>query len=424
MKLNRLGILFGVIALLGQASSAEALIASVKSLGMAAAVTANPQDTLSAAYNPAGLVEVGTRLDTGINWAHFHGRTRISGNLTPPLLGINGTFKAYKTADFYSPEFGISKNFGCDCQYSAGFILYNRNQAKTTYRKNFPLLGTSHLGLEYVHEQMGPVFAWKVNDILNVGLSVNINVQRAKVRGIENFDNPFLSKNPGHVTNRGYSYSVGYGVTAGAQWLVTPCLRMGVAYTPECKMRRFHKYSGFLAQGGKFNLPQIFIAGISWRYLPCASISFDVEYDNWRKIKALSNRLTRADGTIGKLGAGDGPGFGWHSRIFYRLGTDWNLMDHLCVPLTVRAGYRYAPTQIRRSQTVVNALTMEPLVEHFLTFGGTYAVNECLEVSSFFGYGFNKKLSGQGSIPPNFRSGEATLFQRLYVLGVGCGWNW
>lgn len=424
MKLNPLFIaLSAALALFAQASKAEALLAGVKGTGMAAAVTAYPVETLSAAYNPAGMVEIGNRVDLGLTWAHYRGHSRVHGNTAPPFIGkVNGNFKAYKTPNFYTVDVGVNKMLGCDCQYSVGFILYNRNQLKTTYRKPFPLVGRSHPGIEYVHEQLGPVFGWKVNDILNIGVSVNINIQRVKAKGLENLNNRLFSKHPGHVTNREYSYSSGVGVTVGAQWHVTPCLTMGVAYTPECKMRRFHKYSGFLAQGGRLNLPQIVIAGISWRFVPCATICFDVEHDNWRRIRSIHNPLLNDAGRLNLLGSKNGPGFGWRSRTFYRLGVDYALND--C--WTLRAGYRFAPTNIRRTQTVINQLTLEPLVEHVATIGATYAINECNELNSFFAYGFQKRLKGKHSIPNGFPffGGNADIRNIIYALGVSWGWNY
>lgn len=424
MKFNRLlTVLFGgVLAMLGTTSNAEALLASVKSTGMAGAATAYPQDTLSAAYNPAGFVEVGNRLDLGIAWAHYWGRTKIHGNTAPPFLGqINGTFNAYKTPNFYSPEFGVSKVFGCDCQFAYGWVLYNRNQSKTTYNVNFPLLGRTHLGLEYVHEQFGPVFAWKVNDCLNLGMSFNINGQRLKVNGLQNFANPRGSIEPNRVTNRGYSYSFGYGVTLGAQLHINPCLTLGFAFTPEVHMRRFKKYSGFLAKRGRFNLPEIWIAGIAWRFLPCATVAFDIQHDVWRRIPSIHHTLLH-DGRLEQLGSKHGPGFGWRSRTYFRLGLDYALND--C--WIVRAGWRFAPTPIRRTQTVVNSLTMEPLVEHVFTMGATWMYNSCQEASAFFAYGFEKKLKGKHSIPTGipFFGGNADLQQNLFVFGLAWGWNW
>lgn len=415
--MNRILLTVGAaLGLLCQTSTAHAVIASIKSTGMAATAVAYPQDALCAAFNPAGNAEIGDRLDFGVTWSHDRGRAYVSGNRLP---AANGSFNAYKTANFYSPDFGVNKTFGCDCQYSVGFITFNRDQSKTTYNTAFPLIGTTHLGLEYVHEQLGPVFAWKIHDCLSIGLSVDIHIQRIKVNGVQNFDNPLFSANPGHVTNRGYSYSSGCGVTIGAQWHVLPCLTIGAAYQPQTSMRKFKKYDGFIAQDGKFNIPQRWFAGIAWRFLPCATIAFDIEHDRWTDINALHNPLLD-NGQLNQLGSRHGPGFGWRSQTYYRVGIDYALTENIIV----RAGYRHVNSPIRRSQTVVNQLTLDT-VRDAVTVGGTYIINDCYEASTFFAWGFRHRINGKNSIPGfPFGGGEADLKQQKYALGVSFGWNY
>ncbi|KAF3361497.1 Uncharacterized protein PHSC3_001872 [Chlamydiales bacterium STE3] len=419
--MNRILLTVGAaLGLLCQASTAEAIIASVKSTGMAATAVAYPQDALTAAYNPAGNAEIGNRLDMGITWAHDRGRATIRGNQAPPFIGtVNGSFNGYKTANFYSPDFGVNKTFGDDCQYAIGFLVYNRNQSKTTYNTAFPLIGTSHLGLEYVHEQLGPVFAWKVHDCFNVGVSLNYNIQRLKVNGVQNFDNAFRSKYPGHVTNRGYSYSSALGVTIGAQWKILPELTIGGVYQPETKMRRFKKYKGFIAQKGKFNIPERWLVGIAWRFMPCATLAFDVEHNRWRHIKALHNSLLNGD-QIELLGSKKGPGFGWRNQTFYRVGVDFAVTDNLIV----RAGFRHVNAPIPKKETVVNQLTLDT-VRDVITAGATYMFDECYEVSSFFAWGLRHHISGKNSIPNTpFGGGEANLKQQKYALGISLGLNY
>lgn len=414
--MNRILLTLGAaLGFLCHASTAHAIIASVKSTGMAATAVAYPQDALCAAYNPAGNAEIGDRLDFGITWAHDRGRATIRGNRLPIA---NGSFDGYKTKNFYSPDFGINKTFGCDCQYAVGFLVYNRNQSKTTYNTPFPLIGTSNLGLEYVHEELGPVFAWKVHDCLSLGLSVNINIQRLKVNGVQNFDNPVRSRFPGKVTNRGYSYSSGVGFTVGAQWHVYPTITLGLAYQNKTDMRRFKKYKGFIADRGSFDIPERWFAGIAWRVVDCVTLAFDVQHDRWSRIRALHNSLLD-DGVLHQLGSKNGPGFGWVDQTFYRVGIDYAVSE--C--LIVRAGYRHVNTPIRRSQTVVNQLTLDTLRD-VVTVGATYMFNECYEASTFFAWGFRHKVSGRNSIPVTFGGGESDLKQQKYALGISFGWNY
>lgn len=400
---------------------AEALLASVKSFGMAGTAVAYPQDALAGAFNPAGHVDVDDRVDLGITWARDRGHCRIKGNLVP---GTDGKYNGYRTRDFYTPDFGINKRFGEEGEWAIGLLVYNRSFSKTTYKKPFALLGRTAPGLEYVHQTISPVLAYRINECHQVGITLNYMIQRIKADGMENFDNPLRSAAPGRVTNRGYNYSQGLGITLGWQWHLHPDVTLGLTYQPETSMRRFKKYRGFLASNGRFNIPTVYSGGIAWRFMPCAVVAFDVQHYSWKQIKALHNSLLN-DGRLELLGSSNGPGFGWKSQTFYRVGVEYALSDEW----TVRAGFRHVNMPIRSSQTVVNQLTLET-AEDFLTLGTTYQVSECAEVSAMFAYGFSKTLKGKGSIPPGsplrggFGGGEADLQQNKFAFGLSLGFNY
>jgi long-chain fatty acid transport protein len=419
MKLNRfLTTALGTFAaILCQSSEAEALAASVKTFGMAGTGVAYAQDALAVAYNPAGMAWVGDRLDLGIHWAHDSGKTKIHGNLLPTT---NDTYHAYKTKNFYSPEFGVNKTFGCECEWSVGLAVYNRQQGKTTYNKPFGLIGTSNLGLEYVHETISPVVAYRLNDCHSFGITLNCMVQRLKVNGIQKFDNAIFSSHPGHVTNKGYDWSVGFGTTLGWQWKVFDGFTLGLTYQPKTSMPRFNKYKGFLAQKGKFDIPQVFSGGISWRFVDCATICFDVQYYDWAQIKALHNKLAGglAELAQDKLGTSKGTGFGWKSQTFYRVGLDFAATEDLIL----RVGYRHVNANTKKSQTVVNQLILD-IVDDYATCGATYRINCDQEVSAYFAYGFKNKIKGNGSIPASFGGGESDIEAQKFALGLGWGMN-
>ena len=118
-----------------------------------------------------------------------------------------------------------------------------------------------------------------------------------------------------------------------------------------------------------------------------------------------------------KLGSNDGSGFGFRDQWYYRVGIDYDILD--CV--TIRAGYRHTNTPIRRSQTAVNALTVDT-VEDFITLGATWCINACNEVSFLYAHGFNNKVRGKNSIPtPRFGGGNADLKQYTDVVGIQFG---
>lgn len=418
-------------ALCGWSSTAEALLAGVKVTGMAAATTAYPQDSFVAAYNPAGLAFIDNRVDMGAAWDQTGQHATITGNVVP---GVNGFYPGDRTKDLYLGEFAFRRGLGCNL--SAGVALYNRNFVKTTYNQPFTLFGTSNLGLEYLNETLALSSAMKFWENHSVGLSVNIQFQRTKNNGLERLDvgaplpAPSTTVAPGFVTDNNYNWSSGVGVTLGYYGrFFCDKVGVGVAYSPRTHMQKFRRYRGFFANGGEFDLPQRWIAGISWRWIPCSTVAFDVEWVDWAQISALANPLNAVAGftdTSARLGGPNGTGFGFHSQTFYRVGIDYKICN-----LTLRAGYRFAKAPIGPSQTAANILLLDT-VEQFATVGATYEVDCANEVSIFYAHGFKNKINGHNSIPPGlppslntppfgFGGGEANLSQQKRVLGVSLG---
>ena len=401
------------------------MVAGVKGLGRAATVVAYPEDTLVQAFNPAGEAWVGDRFDIGTSFDYLYQRSHVHGNdlhipiITSegikfvPVHGVNGHFNASRTNVEYTPEFGINKVFGCNCEWSAGIAIYNRDYLKTTYSKKAPLLGTSHLGLEFVNEQISPFITYMLNDCHSLGISLNVNVTRLKVNGLEfvadpaAFDPPFTdeapprSSFPHRVTNRGYSYSTGVGVTIGYLGKWTDWLSVGVAYTPETYMPRYKKYKGFIAQHGRKNLPARVNAGIALHVLCNSTIAVDYEYNDWNQIRALHNKIRLPNPFDPLLGDKHATGFGWRGQHFVRVGADYRFQDSCWCwldNLTVRAGYRWASRLFKRSQNVVNQLSCET-ARYAVTVGFTYELNCNNEISFWYGHLFTRKQRGRDVIP-------------------------
>lgn len=410
------------------ANEAEAVLASTKSTAMAATAIAHPIDALAGAYNPAGMTEVGDRFDIGAYWVRDDGKATVSGNILP-IEGVNGSFDPFNTKNFYSADFGINKTFcsevcGQEWEWAVGLVAYNRNFQKTTYKTAFPLLGTSKLGMEYAHVTIAPTLAVKINECHSLGIAFNIQVERIKVNGLQNFDNPLLSSSPGDVTNRGYNYSTGFTPTIGWLWHINECLTFGLTYQPKTSMPKLKKYRGFIGQHGRLDIPQKIGAGIAWQFMPCATVAFDVEHIDWDQVKALKNNLLASGGVFNQLGTSSGPGFGFRNQLYYRVGLEYELNP--C--WTLRAGYRWVRTPFRNSQTAVNLLT-DDAVESFFTCGATWNYDECNEISGLFAYGFDHSVTGHDAIPLALDTtppvilggGDVKLKERKFAVGLSWG---
>lgn len=410
--------------LCGASSSLHGILASVKATGMGGVGVAYPQDAMAGVFNPAGIVDVCDRVDFGVDIVHEEGNAKIHGNIIPPqvLPGINGTFGAFRTKNLFNGQFGIIKSWClCDWELSTSFVFFNRSASKTTYSTNFPLLGTSRLGMEYIHESGILMAAMRYCDF-SFGIGAVIQGQRLKVNGLERFDNPLRSVNPGFVTNKGYDYSYGVTPVFGVKYDIIPCyLSVGASIQPKTKMSRFKKYKGFVAQHGRLDIAPRGNIGIHWQFMDCASVNFDVEYIAWQKIKSLHNPVF-PNALISRLGSDSGAGFGLRSQTFYRFGVDWDIDCNW----TVRAGFRYARCFFEPKSTAINVLTDET-ANTFITIGTSYRWNACTEISAYYAHGFKKTIKGHHSIPEGFPprgfgGGEVDLTEQKDVVGVSFGW--
>jgi long-chain fatty acid transport protein len=402
------------LCLVGMAGTAQAFLVSVKSAGMGVTGAAYAQDAESGGYNPANIVDEGTRVDLGLSFVHSHGRVTISGNAIPPL---NGTFNPYDLKNFYNPHLGIVKQF-CG-NWAASIVCYNKTHAYTQYPNTFPLLGTSNLRVNLIQEIIAPMVAYKFNDYFSVGLGLNIVIQKFDAYGLQNME-PF-SVNPTAVTNRGNDFSYGTNVCLGVKFNPFSWLSLGASWQPKITMTRFKRYAGFLAQGGRMDHPETINAGIMIQPIESVHLLFDVQHIRYSKIPSLHNPLYKtfpfiAADPLFALGGEKGPGFGWHDQTVFKFGIDFGFNEHL----TLRAGYRFGATPFGKSQTTFN-IADDEVVQSYVTGGASWKWNESYEVSFYCAFGLHNHKAGEDSIPPAFGGGEVGLSQSIQAYGLSIG---
>lgn len=404
----------GVAALLAAPVGQAEAISSIKALGMAAASTAYPQDALAASYNPAGIVDVGNRVDAGLVWEHTRGSFTIEGSL---LGTVNGTYKSNRHNDYYDPEFGVNVMVCDSCDFALSLVGYNKGHLQTGYNRNLPIAGTSKLGLEVIQEIIAPTAALRF-DCHSFGVSLQLAGQRFKASGLEGFDNALFSVSPTHVTNRNNDYAWGVGVVVGWLWHAYEGVSVGFTYEPRTKMGRFKNYSGLLAKHGRLDLPERFKGGVALDFCDWAHVCFDVEYVHWKKVRALADDFppTFAGIAANKLGTNHGPGFHWRDQWFFRVGADMRVMDDL----VVRLGYRHTNTPVRRGAVLINILTLET-VENAITTGLTWTPWCGTELSGMYAYGFRHGVRGNQTIDPAAGGGLPRITNQIQLVGISIG---
>lgn len=387
----------------------------MRSLGMAGVAYALPQDALVIASNPAGLSALGNRIDAGVTWFKPQRSSTITGN----GAGLNGHYDANGTETFLIPEFGYSRQL--DERFTVGLAAYGNGGMNTDYRQN-PFnalsrtgpLGSAGVDLEQAF--VSPAVAWKVNEQHSIGLAAIYAHQRFAARGLQPFT--AFSAEPTRVTNNGHDHSSGWGVRLGWTGQLTDTLTLGAAWASKISMSRFSQYEGLFADGGSFDIPENFGAGLAWKATDRLTFAADVQQINYSDVQSIANSIDQLFAAGQVLGSANGPGFGWEDIRVYKLGASYALDTRW----TVRAGFSWADQALDRHETFFNTLAPGVIRKH-LTLGATFAVAENQELSAFYARAFAEELNGNQSINASLGGGEANLKMRQDSVGVGYTWK-
>ena len=387
----------------------------VKSQGMGGVGIALPQDALAAATNPAGIGLIGDRIDFGVTWFRPIREAEIEGNLG----GMDGTYKANESKNFFIPEFGYNKVI--NDQLSLGVSVYGNGGMNTDYNRPIPLFGNTKAGIDMAQLFIAPTLAWKINDTHTVGVSVNLAYQRFEAKGLQNFDNGNYSSSVGNVTNRGHDNSYGAGLHLGWIGKVNDTVSVGATYQTKTYMSRFNHYKGLFADQGDFDVPEQYGLGIAIKTSPKLTLAADVQRINYGDVDSVGLSITNLTVRNQPLGDNNGAGFAWRDVTAYKLGASYAWDE----TLTLRAGYNHSSQPISKSETMFNILAPGVVQDH-LTLGATWVLPNKSELSFAYMHAFEKKVKGSNSIPggPNgFGGGDANLKMHEDSLGIAYGWN-
>ncbi len=391
----------------------------VKSQGMGGVGIALPQDALAAAANPAGMGLIGDRVDFGVTWFRPQREAEIVGNAFP---GVDGKYDANETENFIIPEFGYNRQINPDV--TMGVSVYGNGGMNTDYRRAIPLFGTTAPRMDLMQLFVAPTATWKINESNTVGVSVNLAYQRFEMKGLQNFVNlgPF-SAHPDNVTNKGYDSSYGAGVHIGWIGQVNDAVTLGATYQSKTYMSKFDKYKGLFAEGGDFDIPEMYGVGIAVKATPALTLAADVQRINYSDVDSVGNSVNNLFLKGQQLGSKNGPGFAWKDVTAVKVGASYAWNENL----TLRAGYNHSSQPIRSSETLFNILAPGVVQDH-VTLGATYVLPNKSELSFSYMHAFEEKVRGSGSIPPGFPpagfgGGEANLKMYEDSLGIAYGWK-
>lgn len=391
-----------------------------KASGMGGAGVAYPQDGMAAAYNPAGMTEVGeARLDATLELfrpprAVKHDSSQIPADVRSkddlfPIPAIGAVLSSPETP-FAMGMAIVGAGAGTNYGQNRG-NLYDPNIRDAAYER---------AGVFFMQMQMLPSLAYRLDDNHSVGFSLAIAMQTFRAFGLQAFGDLGFSGDSSKLTNNGYDWSFGWGYRLG--WLgkfFDKRLNLGVNYAPRLNMQKFNRYDGLFAEHGEFDIPENYTVGLAYKLTPKMNVAFDIQRIMYNDVRSIGNLGPNAavlsdfnpNGPCGispsnpfgndgispecNLGGDYGMGFGWKNQTAYKLGFDYRYRKDLIL----RAGFNYGKTPIQEDQVLFNFLAPATVEKH-ITLGATWTLENKDELSVGFMHAFKNTIKGPTPFPP------------------------
>lgn len=386
-----------------------------KSEGMAGVGIALPLDALAGATNPAGLTEVGSRLDLGAQLFRPQRSASIVGNAFGPDQSFDGNGKSL----FLIPGFGYNRQIRPDL--AVGLAVFGNGGMNTDYKDANPYArfgATGRAGVNLEQLFISPTVAYKLNADHSLGLALNLGYQRFRASGIGVFQG--FSASPANVSDKGNDSATGIGVRIGYLGKLNEQVRVGATYQSKTRFGKFDKYQGLFANQGGFDTPANHGVGVAIQASRDLTVAADLQRIQYSGVPAVGNSVAALLGGV-PLGATNGPGFGWRDVTVVKLGAQYQVSPQL----TLRSGVSRTQNPIPANETLLNILAPGVVRTH-LTLGGTWTLDKHNELSVAYLHALHKAVNGQGSIPrgnppAGFGGGEANI--RLKEDAVGVSWG-
>jgi long-chain fatty acid transport protein len=404
MKLTRV---FAFMALAGLAGTAYATNGyfshgyGMSAKGMGGAGIAYPQDTLAAATNPAGMVHVGNRMDIGLDiFVPDRGFTYAGGS---PDGNGSGMMESW----FPIPEFGYNRMINNDMSF--GVSVFGNGGMNTTYADgDHPFTGFpggpgpgATVGIDLMQMFIAPTVAYKVNQQLSVGATLNLIAQSFESTGLGAF---------GQADN-GKDYSFGASLRVGGLYQINSAVTVGATYQSKGNMSKLDDYAVLFPNAGEFDIPANYGVGIAVKATDKLDIAFDVMRIEYEGVDVTGNLAKMS------LFGANQHGFGWEDQTVFKLGAAYKYSSDL----TLRAGLNYGKSPIELPAAPApgedigfDFNTLAPgIVETHLTLGFTKNLSADTSITGSYMHAFNKKQDGVGGF---IGAGNLEMSQNAFGL--------
>ena len=444
MKKSRiLGIAVGATLAMGLSASALAtdgyqLIGIGQyAVGMAGAVVAAPDDPLSAAMsNPAGLALMTPQAAFS---AEIFNPVRKT-NLGFGEIGSHSNVYGVPAIGWVAPAFAKNWVFGGG--------VYGTSGLGVNYLQNLGSMGYAQAFSSISFMQMAPSVAWKVNDRLSVGASLNIAAEQGSFQQTFSQNAPVvvgvgpngpitqMMPQQGGLNLSTPSWAYGVGATLGVLYKVNDMVTLGATYKSPILFTPMTWQAGLQNQvspatgngvigapgqySGHLNYPQQIALGLAIRPIRQWLISVEGQWINWHN---TMNNFTIFGPWTAYQGGAPVAGLSsvalpmhWSNQWVANFGTQYDVNNWL----QVRAGYTWGSNPISNT-TIASNLIFPAIVQNAITFGATQKLGMGWKLTEAYMHEFSNTNTGPAGSSPfgGPMPASATMYENSYGLQVG-----
>jgi long-chain fatty acid transport protein len=332
------------------------------SSGMGGAAIAFPQDVASTVDNPAGLAELGSRVD-------------LYGLALP--VSANSTFGSpdnhlFSRKIVVSPGFGF--NYQIAPQWTFGVAMTGAGAASNYGRPVLPVPGAGDAKASLIIVNTSPTLTYKPLPNLSIGASLVIGVEQLRLNGVLA---PLPDGTLEPVPSHGNSNAIGIGAGVGVLWTPIPMVSLGASWFSKTWFTPFSGYKDdvLAPSDGHIDSPSRFGAGVAIRPLPGLTVALDYLRIEW----------------AGAAGYNTASTWGYRNQNVGRVGVSYDINPKW----TVRAGYSFANNNVDSNHTLAN-LYGPGISSRAVTVGATYAIDKNNLVTAAFEYDIPTTIIGTG----------------------------
>jgi long-chain fatty acid transport protein len=358
-------------------------------------------DGASLLSNPAGIADLGHRLDVTFSWfnptvSYTATGTPMGAPMPPSLVAKDGGSIDSDRGGSPLPAIGWVRPLSESLAVGVG--VFGVAGMGVDYTPNLYLSPTL---TSYLQGRLTPGAAYKFANGLAVGVTANVMMAQMKY----DVANAFAQFEHDTAT------SFGIGATVGVKYSPIQMVTLGAAYETRSYFQDFefdvpaHNTPAGPLPGGTdkldFDQPMSATVGVSVKPIEMLLLAADVQWINWSDTmgEGKPKYTNDTNATTGSMPFD----MRWDDQWVLKFGAQVTPMKGL----DLRAGYNYGKMPLDPSRAFEN-MAFPAVVEHHITAGAGYQVTERLALNVAGMYAPESKLSGANAgFPPPMGTGQA-----------------